>query len=115
MKFIGVLGILLLVFTVGCGQTITQGKRIDASQRMELIRGQNAAGVVAMLGKPAKIEKLPSGEEKYTYEYYKEEYNHWWTLNKYEKQKMDVFLKNGIVQNFVYILETRGTPAEIDK
>jgi hypothetical protein len=115
MKFIGVLAILLLVFTVGCGKAIMEGKRIDASQRMELIRGQNAAGVVAMLGEPAKIEKLASGEEKYTYNYYKEEYTHWWTLPKYERQKMDVFLKNGIVQNFVYTLETRGTPAEIDK
>ena len=115
MKIIGMVAILLLVFTAGCGPSLQEGKRIDASQRMELIKGQNAAGVVAMLGQPEKIEKLPSGGEKYTYRYYKEEYTHWYTLPKYEKQQMDIFLSDGIVQNFVYILETRGTPAEIDK
>ncbi len=114
MKFIGVLAILLLVFAAGCGKTIMEGKRIDATHRADLIKGQNAAGVVAMLGQPAKIDKLPSGEEKYTYQYYKEEYTHWWTLPRYERQKMEVFLKNGIVQNYVYQVERRGTPAEID-
>jgi hypothetical protein len=115
MKFIGVLAILLLVFTAGCGSSIQEGKRIDATHRADLIKGQNAAGVVAMLGQPAKIEKLPSGAEKYIYQYYKEEYTHWYTLPRYERQKMEVFIQDGIVQNFVYILETRGTPAEIDK
>ena len=114
MKFIGVLAILLLVFIAGCGKTFTEGKRVDVTHRADLIKGQNAAGVVAMLGKPAKIEKLPSGEEKYTYQYYSEEYTHWWTLPRYEKQKMEVFLKNGIVQNYVYQMERRGIPGEID-
>ncbi len=115
MKFIGALAILLLVFTAGCGRTFSEGKRIDASHRADLVKGQNAAGVVAMLGQPAKIEKLPSGEEKYTYNYYEEEYTHWWTLPRYERQKMEIFLKKGIVQNYVYQVESRGTPAEIDK
>jgi hypothetical protein len=115
MKLIGVLAILLWVFTAGCGSTFTEGKRIDATHRADLIKGQNQAGVVAMLGQPAKIEKLPSGGEKYTYNYYKEEYTHWYTLPRYERQKMEIFLKNGIVENYVYQVESRGTPAEIDK
>jgi len=115
MKFIGMLAILLLVFTAGCGSSIMEGKRIDATHRADLIKGQTTAGVVAMLGQPAKIDKLPSGGEKYTYQYYKEEYTHWWTLPRYERQKMEVFLSNGIVQNYVYQVEFRGTPAEIDK
>ncbi len=114
MKYLGIFGILLLVFAVGCGPSIMEGKRIDASHRADLLKGQNAAGVVAMLGQPAKIDKLSSGGEKYTYQYYKEEYTHWYTLPKYERQKMEVFLKNGIVQNYVYQVERRGTPAEID-
>jgi len=115
MKFIGVLAILLLVFTAGCGKMITEGKRIDATHRADLIKGQNAAGVVAMLGQPAKIEKLPSGGEKYTYQYYKEEYTNWWTLPKFERQKMEVFLRNGIVQNYVYQVESRGVITKEDK
>ena len=114
MKYLGIPGILLLVLAAGCGPSVMEGKRIDASHRADLIKGQNAAGVVPMLGQPAKMEKLPSGEEKYTYQYYKEEYTHWWTLPRYERQKMEVFLKNGIVQNYVYQVERRGTPAEID-
>ncbi len=114
MKYLGILGILLLVFAVGCGPSIMEGKRIDASHRADLLKGQNAAGVVAMLGQPAKIEKLPTGGEKYTYQYYKEEYTHWYTLPRYERQKMEIFLKNGIVQNYVYQVERRGTPAELE-
>ena len=115
MRYIGVLAIFLLVLTVGCGPTIMEGKRIDATNRGEIIKGQTtAAGVVAILGQPAKIEKLPSGAEKYVYQYYKEEFSTWWTLPKYERQKMEVFISNGIVQDYVYQVERRGTPAEID-
>jgi len=115
MRSIGVLGVLLLVFAIGCGPAIMEGKRIDASHRGNIIKGQTtAAGVVSILGQPAKIEKLPSGVEKYIYQYYKEEYTHWWTLPRYERQKMEVFLSNGIVQDYVYQVERRGTPAEID-
>ncbi|MDH4268059.1 MAG: hypothetical protein OEW45_20725 [Deltaproteobacteria bacterium] len=115
MRFIGLIAILLLVFTIGCGPTIMEGKRIDASQRGEIIKGQTTtAGVVEILGQPAKIEKLPSGAEKYVYQYYKEEYSAWWTLPKYERQKMEVFIKNGIVQDYVYNVERRGMVTEED-
>ena len=115
MRFIGVLAIFLLVLTVGCGPTIMEGKRIDATNRGEIIKGQTtAAGVVAILGQPAKIEKLPSGAEKYVYQYYKEEFSTWWTLPKYERQKMEVFIKDGVVQDYVYNVETRGMVTEED-
>ena len=115
MRFIGLIAILLLVFTIGCGPTIMEGKRIDVAKRSQIIKGQTtAAEVVGIWGQPAKIEKLPSGVEKYVYQYYKEEYSAWWTLPKYERQKMEVFIKDGVVQDYVYNVETQGMVTEED-
>ncbi len=101
--------ILLLAFTVSCGPAITRGNYIDAERRNEIVNGQtNAARVVELFGQPNKIEKLPSGGEKYTYEYYHEEYEHWWTLPKYEKQNLEVSFKDGMVQDYVFTREYRG-------
>jgi hypothetical protein len=116
MRFIGAIAILLLVFTVGCGPTIMEGKRIDATNRGDIIKGQTtAAEVVAILGQPAKIEKLPSGAEKYVYQYYKEEYTHWWTLPKSERQKMEVIIDKGIVHDYRYQVDTRDVITDKDE
>jgi len=116
MRYIGVIAILLLVFTIGCGPTIIEGKRIDAAKRSQIIKGQTtAAEVVGIWGQPAKIEKLPSGAEKYVYQYYKEEYSHWWTLPKYERQKMEVIIDNGIVHDYRYQVDTRGVITDKDE
>jgi hypothetical protein len=116
MRFLGVLVILLLVLTVGCGPAIKEGQRIDASKRGEIIKGQTTTdGVVAILGQPAKIERVDAGGSKYVYHYYMEEFTHWWSLPKYERQKMEVFLKDGIVQDYVYSVESRGLIATEDK
>jgi len=108
--------ILLLVFSVGCGPTIMEGKRIDASKRDEIIKGQTtAAQVVEIFGKPDKIEKLSAGEEKYIYQYYREQFTRWWTLPAVERQKMDVLIKNGVVRDYVYSVEERGRITEEDR
>jgi outer membrane protein assembly factor BamE (lipoprotein component of BamABCDE complex) len=101
--------ILLLAFTVSCGPAITRGNYIDAERRNEIVNGQtNAERVVELFGQPNKIEKLPAGGEKYTYEYYHEEYEHWWTLPKYEKQNLEISFKDGMVQDYVFTREYRG-------
>jgi hypothetical protein len=116
MRFAGLILVLLLVFAVGCGPTIIEGKRIDAAKRNEVIRAQTKVeSVVELFGKPAKIEKLPSGEEKYTYQYYKEEYTHWWTLPRFERQKLEIFIKDGVVQDYRYSREARDVITEEDK
>ena len=115
MRFIGAIAILLLVFTVGCGPTIMEGKRIDASKRGEIIKGQTStAEVIAILGQPAKIERVPAGGSKYVYHYYMEEFTHWWSLPKFERQKMEVFFKGGIVQDYAYGADSRGLITEDD-
>jgi hypothetical protein len=113
MRFIGAIAVLLLVFSIGCGPTIMEGKRIDASKRGEIIKGQTTtAGVVAILGQPAKIETVSTGGEKYIYNYYMETFTHWWSLPKYERQKMEVFFKGGVVQDYVYSVDSRGLMKE---
>jgi len=116
MKFARLAVVLLLIFAFGCGHLIVEGKRIDASQRRELIKGQTPVQrVVELLGKPAKIEKLPAGAEKYIYQYYKEEYTHWWTLPKYERQNLEVEIKDGIVQDYTFRQESRDVITEKDE
>jgi hypothetical protein len=113
MKCAGLILVLLLVFTSGCGPTIVQGKRVEVSQRSDLIKGQTTVDkAVEILGQPASIEKLPTGGEKYVYQYYKEEFTHWWTLPRYERQRLEVFFKNGIVQDYVYTRESRDMVGE---
>jgi hypothetical protein len=109
MRIASLVLILLLAFTVSCGPTITRGKWIDEEKRTEIINGQTTSNrVVELFGQPDKIETIPSGGEKYTYQYYREEYEHWYTLPKYEKQDLEVFLKDGMVQEYVFTREYRG-------
>ncbi len=109
MRIASLVLILLLAFTVSCGPTITRGKMIDEEKRAEIVNGQTTSDrVVELFGQPDKIEKLPSGGEKYTYQYYHEEYDHWWTLPKYEKQDLEISLKDGMVQEYVFTKEYRG-------
>jgi len=116
MKIAGVILVFLLAFAVGCGPTIMQGTRIDASKRNEVIKGQtNVERITTLFGKPDKIEKLPSGEEKYVYQYYKEEYTHWWTLPRFERQKLEIFVKDGLVQDYHYTREARDVVTDEDK
>jgi hypothetical protein len=113
MKYAGLILVLLLVFTSGCGPSIVQGKRVEVSQRGDLVKGQTTVEkAVEILGQPASIEKLPSGGEKYVYQYYKEEYTHWWTLPRYERQRLEVLFKNGIVQDYTYTRESRDMVGE---
>ncbi len=113
MKYAGLILVLLLVFTAGCGPTIVQGKRVEVSQRSELIKGQTTMEkAVEILGQPTSKERLPSGGEKYVYQYYKEEYTHWYTLPRYERQRLEVFFQNGMVKEYVYNRESRDVAGE---
>lgn len=116
MKFSSLILMALWVFTLGCGPTIIEGRRVDISKLRELIKGQTTAEVVVQsLGQPQRIENVPSGEEKYVYQYYKEEYTHWWTLPRYERQKVEIVFKNGVVEDYRYSRELRDMVTEEDK
>jgi hypothetical protein len=109
MRIASLVLILLMAFTVSCGPAVTQGRYIDADKRSEIVNGQtNSDRVVELFGQPEKIEKLPSGEEKYIYQYYREEYEHWWTLPKYDKQTLEISIKDGMVKDYLFTREYRG-------
>jgi hypothetical protein len=116
MKWASLILMALLGFASSCGPTIIEGRKIDISGLKEVIKGQTTAEIVVQsLGRPERIEKMPSGEEKYVYRYYKEEYTHWWTLPRYERQDVEIVLNDGVVQDYRYSRELRDVVAEEDK
>lgn len=115
MKYLSMVLIILWGLTFGCGPIVVEGNKIDTAKMRELIKGQSTkAEIFQKLGQPAKIEKLPGGEEKYIYHYYYEEYTHWWTLPKLYKQNLEVYVKDNIFQNYIYTRETRDIPSAKD-
>ena len=115
MKFAGWILAGLLLFTFSCGPTYTEGRKIDTAKMREILKGETTReGVIDRLGQPAKTEKMPAGEEKLTYYYNSEGYTHWWTLSRIYNQKLDVILKEGVVENYYYDRETRNEPKDVD-
>ena len=79
-----------------------EGRKIDSTKLDQLIAGQTkVAKVEEIFGKPDKVEKLPSGEENYIY-LYRRENAHWWTIDKIDKQKLEVVIKDGVVQTYKF-------------
>ena len=114
MKYASWILVVLLAFVFGCA-TMTEGRRVDTAKMRELLKGETTReGVIEKLGQPAKVEKMPTGEEKLIYFYKSEGYNHWWTLSRIYNQRLEVILKDGVVQNYVYTRETRNAPNEVD-
>ncbi len=107
---------LLLAVVVSCGPTIREGQMFDATKINQLIKGGvTEAQVVQLLGKPGKVEKSHSGGNSYIYQYYVEQYVHWYAPSSYERHKLVVDLKNGVVEDYHYTKEFRGKITEADK
>ena len=103
MRFAGLVLMVLLVFTFSsCAPMIIEGRKIDSTKLDQLIAGQTkVAKVGEIFGKPAKVEKMPSGEENYIY-LYKRENPHWWTVDKIDQQKLEIVIKDGFVQTYKF-------------
>jgi hypothetical protein len=115
MKYASWLLMALLVFTFSCGPTYKEGQRIDTAKMREIMKGETTrAGVIEKLGQPAKAENLPTGQEKLTYYYNSEAWDHWYNLPKLYNQNLQVILKDGVVENYIYTRETRNAPADVD-
>jgi hypothetical protein len=116
MKLASLIGVLLLAFVFGCGPSVKEGTKIDIEKMREIYKGYTTSDeVVAKLGKPTEIKRMPTGEEKYIYKYNEEEYIHWWTLPRLEKQELEVTIKDGVVQNYVAYRTIRDKPLREDK
>ncbi len=115
MKYASWIILALLAFTFSCGPMTQEGRKIDTAKMREILKGETTrAGVIDKLGQPAKTENLPTGQEKMTYFYNSEGYYHWWTLSRIYNQKLEVILKDGVVENYLYTRETRNAPRDIE-
>ena len=106
MRYISVTLVLLLAFIFGCAPTIIEGRKIDSAKLKQLMPGTSQTQKVEELfGKPDKVENLPTGEQMYVYGFELKN-RHWWTTEEADKQKLEVTLKDGVVQT--YKLRTEG-------
>lgn len=115
MRFAILIFTLLLVFTFSCAPMIVEGRKIDSAKLDQLNVGQTkVAKIEELFGKPDKVDKLPSGDENYIY-FYRREIPRWWTVDKIDKQKMEIFIKDGVVQKYRYSIESRDVITREDK
>jgi outer membrane protein assembly factor BamE (lipoprotein component of BamABCDE complex) len=122
MKFVSVTLGLLLIFMAGCATT-QEGRKIDSAKVDQLGVGTvRAERVTDLFGTPDQVEKLPSGAEKYMYEYgYKQDISHWWTIDSINGQRLEVQVKDGVVQTYkfredgkeAYLKEAYLSPADL--
>ncbi len=99
MKHVAVLFICLMAFILGCGQPYTKGKPVNQEKIAQINLGKsNGDQVVAILGKPDKVEKAIPGEEKYIYYYFQDKPTHFWRVNDVTEQRLEVTLKGGVAQ-----------------
>jgi hypothetical protein len=102
MRYLSIALFLILVLAVGCAPTM-EGKKIDGAKTKDLLAtGTDASKVVQMFGEPQQKETLPSGETKYIY-YYRSTGTMWWHSNPKDEQRLEVFLKDNMVQRYRYV------------
>jgi outer membrane lipoprotein-sorting protein len=112
MKYGKIFLILLVAFTFGCAETVTQGRKIDEAKVKDLMVSYNTTDkLIEAFGKPDKVEKLPSGAEQYTYRYYFRN-PHWWTIDDVQEQNLKVVVKDNEVQSYNF---TKGSTEKITK
>ena len=104
--------VILLIFAVGltfsCASTTYEGRRIDPAKVEKLTAGDTKVDQVEeMFGKPDRVEQLSSGEENYIYEYCRKD-PAWYTIDDLDAQKLEVFLKDGVLQTYKFSEERKG-------
>lgn len=106
MRYLKVMLVFFLAFSFGCASTIIEGRKIDSAKLKQLAPGvSQAQKVEELFGKPDKVENLSTGEQMYVYGYDMKN-RPWWTTEAVDKQKLEVIVKDGVVQN--YRLRTEG-------
>jgi outer membrane protein assembly factor BamE (lipoprotein component of BamABCDE complex) len=101
-KYIGMLLVILLAFVFGCAPKVLEGRKIDAAKVKQMVTGETTADQVTKLfGEPLTREKFPSGEEYFLYKY-KTADPAWYTIDKVFNQKLDINLKEGVVEKYKF-------------
>jgi len=106
MRMLVIVLAAVISLTLACAPTIIEGRKIDPVKVKQMQPGiTKVATVEELFGKPDKVENLPTGEQMYIYGY-EVKNPHWWTINEFDKQRLEVVLKDGVVQK--YKLRTEG-------
>ena len=109
MKWLSLVLVVLLAFSFACAPAVLEGKKIDSENLKPLTVGQsNKAKVEQLFGKPAKVETVSPGVEKYIYSYRAKD-PEWYTIDKTQSQDFEVWFQNGTM--VYYKLRTEGQEA----
>jgi len=100
MKYLLLLLIPVMAFSIGCGKPYMVGTPLDRAKVDQIIPGTTSEDkVVEMLGQPAKKETVGEGQMKYVYNYFSVEPK-FWRKDVERKTSLEVFTKNGVVQRY---------------
>jgi hypothetical protein len=106
MRYMRVMLVLFVAFSFGCASAAIEGRKIDSAKLKQLAPGvSQAQKVEELFGKPDKVENLSTGEQMYFYGYAMKS-SPWWTTEAVDNQRLEVTVKDGVVQN--YRLRTAG-------
>ena len=112
MRYLAILLIFAVGFAFSCASTTYQGRKIDPAKVEKLTAGETRVGQVEeMFGKPDRIEQSSSGENNYIYEYCRKD-PEWYTIDELDAQKLEVLLKDEVVQTFKFTEERKGAVLE---
>ena len=100
MKYLLLLLVPVIAFSIGCGKPYMVGTPLDKAKVDQIIPGTTSeAKVVEMLGQPAKKETVEEGQMKYVYNYFSVEPK-FWTKDVEHKTALEVLTQNGVVQRY---------------
>ena len=112
MRYLTIFLVLAVGLTFGCASTTYEGRRIDRAKVEKLTAGETKVEQVEeMFGKPDRIEQLTSGEENYIYEYCRKN-PEWFTIDDLDAQKLEVFVRDGVLQTYKFSEERKGAVIE---
>lgn len=100
MKIMTPILILLIGFSFGCAQPYIVGNPIEGAKVEQIVPGTTPENkVVEIFGQPTKKETMAGGGMRYDYSYY-QEIPKIWTKTIQRKDTLEIFIQNGIVQNY---------------
>jgi len=102
MKYLLLLLIPVMAFSIGCGKPYMVGTPLDRAKVDQIIPGTTSEDkVVQILGQPAKKETVGAGQTKYVYNYFTVE-PRFWNKDIERKSTLEVYTQNGVVQRYEF-------------
>jgi len=109
MKWISLLLVSLLALSFACAPTVIEGKKVDSAKLKEMSPGLTSkAQVEQTFGKPARVETVSPGVDKYVYVYRTTD-PEWYTIDTIQRQDFEVWFQNGVLM--YYKLRSEGAEA----